>query len=116
MLYTHNWGIFFAAGAFVALAPVLVRVARTGARFCEGRADRLRRRRRCSTCRGCPTLLYQAQHTGAPWLNSPRFGAPVQISKSLLGGGTATVALVLAGGSGLARDLAAQREDRERPR
>ena len=26
-----------------------------------------------------PTLLYQAGHTGAPWLNSPRLGAPVQI-------------------------------------
>ena len=45
-----------------------------------------------------PTLLYQVAHTGAPWLNSPRFGAPVQISKSLLGGGTVTIALVLAGG------------------
>ena len=62
----------------------------------------------CSTCRGCPTLLYQAAHTGAPWLNSPRFGAPVQISKSLLGGGTVTVALVLAAGSGLAAVLAAR--------
>ncbi len=47
-----------------------------------------------------PTLLYQTAHTGAPWLNSPRLGAPVQISKGLLGGGTVTVALLLAAGSG----------------
>ena len=50
-----------------------------------------------------PTLLHQVQHTGAPWLNPPNFGAPVQISKSLLGGGTPTVALLLAGGSGSRR-------------
>ena len=66
-----------------------------------------------------PTLLYQTAHTGAPWLNSPRFGAPVQISKSLLGGGTVTVALVLAAGSGLAAvadraKIARRREERTR--
>ena len=61
-----------------------------------------------------PTLLHQIQHTGAPWLNSPNFGAPVQITRSLLGGGTPTVALVLAGGSGLAAVIARRVEDRER--
>jgi hypothetical protein len=54
------------------------------------------------------------QHTGAPWLNPPNFGAPVQISKSLLGGGTPTVALILAGGSGIAAILARRVEDKER--
>jgi mannosyltransferase len=61
-----------------------------------------------------PTLLHQVQHTGAPWLNPPNFGAPVQITKSLLGGGTPTVALVLAGGSGLAAVIARRVEDKER--
>ena len=61
-----------------------------------------------------PTLLHQVQHTGAPWLNPPNFGAPVQITKSLLGGGTPTVALVLAGGSGIAAILARRVEDKER--
>ena len=61
-----------------------------------------------------PTLLHQIQHTGAPWLNPPNFGAPIQISKGLLGGGTPTVALLLAGGSGLAAILQHQVEDRER--
>jgi mannosyltransferase len=54
------------------------------------------------------------QHTGAPWLNPPNFGAPVQISKSLLGGGTPTVALLLAGGSGIAAVVARRVEDKER--
>ena len=61
-----------------------------------------------------PTLLHQIQHTGAPWLNSPNFGAPVQISKGLLGGGTPTVALLLAGGSGLAVILQRRVDDKER--
>ncbi|MDQ3587331.1 MAG: glycosyltransferase family 39 protein [Actinomycetota bacterium] len=60
-----------------------------------------------------PTLLYQVRHTGAPWLDAPRLGAPVQIAKSLLGGGASTVALVLAAGSGLALALR-ERLSRER--
>ena len=61
-----------------------------------------------------PTLLHQIQHTGAPWLNAPNFGAPVQISKGLLGGGTPTVALLLAGGSGIAVILQRRVDDKER--
>ena len=49
-----------------------------------------------------PTLLYQATHTGSPWDSAPNFGAPVQISRNLMGGDRATVALVLASALGLA--------------
>ena len=113
LVYTHNWGLFMAAGSLVALVPVLVRVRRP---------PRVRARRPASgsECVGVlylpwvPTLLHQIQHTGAPWLNSPNFGAPVQISKGLLGGGTPTVALLLAGGSGLAVILQRRVDDRER--
>jgi hypothetical protein len=114
MLYTHNWGLFVTAGALVALVPCwltftgeerrpLVRNAALG----FGAAGLL-------YAPWLPTLLYQVQHTGAPWLNPPRLGAPVQISKSLLGGGTPTVALLLAGGSGLAAVLERRVQDRER--
>jgi mannosyltransferase len=112
MLYTHNWGLFVTAGALVALAVVaftsddrsgLLRDAALG----FGGAGLL-------YLPWLPTLLHQVQHTGAPWLNKPRLGAPVQISKSLLGGGTVTVSLVLAGGSGLAAVLQGRTNDRER--
>jgi mannosyltransferase len=112
MLYTHNWGLFVAAGAVAALLPcwyvaqdkrALLRDALLG----FGGAGLL-------YLPWVPTLLHQVQHTGAPWLNAPQFGAPIQISKSLLGGGTPTVALVLAGGSGLAAIAARRVEDRER--
>ena len=49
-----------------------------------------------------PTLLYQAKHTGSPWDPAPNFGAPVQISRNLMGGDRATTALVLAAAIGLA--------------
>ena len=112
ILYTHSWGIFVTAGTLVALVPLwltgddrrgLVRDAAIG----YGAALLL-------YVPWLPTLLYQTAHTGAPWLNSPRLGAPVQISKALLGGGTVTVALVLAAGSGLvavlSRKMAGDRE------
>lgn len=100
MLYTHNWGLFVTAGALCALAPCWLAA--------EDRRSLLRDGLLGFGGAGLlylpwlPTLVYQVQHTGAPWLNPPRLGAPYQISKSLLGGGTATVAVVLAAGSGLA--------------
>ena len=100
ILYTHSWGIFVTAGTLVALVPLFV-----------ASHDRRGFLRDAAIGYGAafvlyipwlPTLLYQTAHTGAPWLNAPRLGAPVQISKGLLGGGTVTVALMLAAGSGLA--------------
>ena len=112
MLYTHNWGLFLAAGLVCALVPCWY-VSEVRASFWRdallgfGFAGVL-------YLPWVPTLLHQIQHTGAPWLNSPNFGAPIQITRSLLGGGTPTVALVLAGGSGLAAVIARRVEDRER--
>jgi mannosyltransferase len=112
MLYTHNWGLFVTAGALITLAMVLL--------MAEDRRPLVRDALIGFGGAGLlylpwlPTLIHQVQHTGAPWLNSPRLGAPVQISKSLLGGGTVTVSLVLAGGSGLAAVLQGRTNDRER--
>ena len=104
MLYTHSWGIFVTAGTLIALVPAftatddrraLIRDALIG--FSAAFLLYLP---------WLPTLLYQAAHTGAPWLDPPRFGVVVQISKGLLSGGTVTVALLLAAGSGCAAVLA----------
>jgi mannosyltransferase len=112
MLYTHNWGLFLSVGLVCALVPCwYVSEVRTSfwrdALIGFGVAGVL-------YLPWVPTLLHQIKHTGAPWLNSPNFGAPIQITRSLLGGGTPTVALVLAGGSGLAAVIARRVEDRER--
>jgi mannosyltransferase len=112
MLYTHNWGLFLGAGLALGLIPCWY-VSEVRSSFWRdaligfGGAGLL-------YLPWVPTLLHQVQHTGAPWLNPPNFGAPVQITKSLLGGGTPTVALVLAAGSGIAAIIARRVEDKER--
>ena len=112
MLYTHNWGLFLAAGLVCALVPCWY-VSENRRSFWRdaligfGGAGLL-------YLPWLPTLLHQIQHTGAPWLNPPNFGAPVQITRSLLGGGTPTVALVLAGGSGIVAVVQRRVDDKER--
>jgi mannosyltransferase len=112
MLYTHNWGLFLGAGLALGLIPCWY-VSEDRSSFWK---DALIGFGGCALLYlpWVPTLLHQVQHTGAPWLNPPNFGAPIQISKSLLGGGTPTVALVLAAGSGIAAILARRVDDKER--
>jgi mannosyltransferase len=100
MLYTHAWGIFFGAGAALALIPVWAnssdhRGLLRDALYAFGGAAVL-------FLPWLPTLVYQATHTGSPWDTAPNFGAPVQISRNLMGGDRATAALVLAAAIGLA--------------
>ena len=112
LLYTHSWGIFVTAGTLFTFAVVLLQADDRKALLRDG-----------LIAFGVafviyvpwiPTLLYQVAHTGAPWLNPPRFGVAVQVSKSLLGGGTATVALLLAAGSGIAAVVAGRTVEREK--
>ncbi len=104
MLYTHSWGIFVTAGTLIALAPAFMatddrRAFGRDALIGFGAAFLL-------YVPWLPTLLYQTAHTGAPWLDPPRFGVVVQIAKGLLSGGTVSVALLLAAGSGCVAVLA----------
>lgn len=101
LLYTHGWGIFYGVGAFAAFWIVW----------------RIRREERAALLRDAvyafgaaavlflpwlPTLLYQAAHTGSPWDPTPHFGAPIQISRNLMGGDRATASMVLGASLGLA--------------
>ncbi len=111
MLYTHAWGIFFGVGAALALIPVwAVSDDRRGlvkdAVLSFGAAAVL-------FLPWLPTLLYQATHTGSPWDTAPNFGAPVQISRNLMGGDRATTALVLGASLGLAALFARSRRRSE---
>ncbi|MGZ4173185.1 MAG: glycosyltransferase family 39 protein [Solirubrobacteraceae bacterium] len=99
MLYTHSWGIFYGVGAVLALVPIWSasedrRAILIDAVLAFGAAGVL-------FLPWLPTLLYQAAHTGSPWDPTPNFGAPVQISRNLLGGDRATAAIVLGGAIGL---------------
>jgi mannosyltransferase len=99
MLYTHSWGTFFFAGSAISVIPALI--------ASDNRRGLLRDAAITFVGAGIlylpwvPNLLYQVAHTAAPWDSAPRFGAPVQISRNLLGGDRITMALVLAAAIGL---------------
>ncbi len=100
MLYTHSWGTFFFAGSAISLIPTVL--------ASDDRRSLLRDAAITFVGAGIlylpwvPNLLYQVAHTAAPWDSAPRLGAPVQISRDLLGGDRITMALVLAAAIGLA--------------
>jgi mannosyltransferase len=99
MLYTHAWGIFFGAGTALTVL-ILYRIS-------EDRENLLKDAILAYVGAGVlflpwlPNFVYQATHTAAPWDTAPRFGAPVQLSRNLLGGDRITAALVVGGAVGL---------------
>ena len=100
MLYTQSWGVFFWLGSAFALIPVYLRS--------DDRRALLRDAALAFMGAGIlylpwvPNFLYQAKHTAAPWDSSPQFGAPVQLSRNLLGGDRVSIALLLAATIGVA--------------
>ena len=99
MLYTHSWGTLFFAGSAIALIPALI--------ASDDRRGLLRDAVITYVAAGVlylpwvPTLLFQVVHTAAPWSTAPRFGAPILISRNLLGGDRITVVLVFSAIVGL---------------
>ncbi|MFL5862917.1 MAG: hypothetical protein ACJ780_19435 [Solirubrobacteraceae bacterium] len=100
MLYTHTWGTFFFAGSVVSLIPALL--------ASDDRRGLLRDAALAFIGAGIlylpwvPTLLYQAANTAAPWDNVPRFGAPILLSRDVLGGDRITMLLIIPAAIGLA--------------
>jgi len=100
MLYTHAWGLFFGAGAIVALIPIWL--------ASEDRRGIVRDAVLAYVGAGVlflpwvPNFIYQATHTGAPWAPTIRFGVPVLLSRDLLGADRITVTLLVAWIVGLA--------------
>lgn len=100
MLYTQSWGVFFWLGSAIGLIPVYLRS--------DDRRALLRDAAFAFIGAGIlylpwlPNFLYQARHTAAPWDSSPHFGAPVQLSRNLLGGDRVSIALLLAATIGVA--------------
>ncbi len=99
MLYTHSWGVFFFAGSAISLIPALIST--------DDRRGLLRDAIFAFVGAGVlylpwvPNLLYQVAHTAAPWDSSPKFGAPIQISRNVLGGDRITMVLILSAAVGL---------------
>jgi mannosyltransferase len=100
MLYTHAWGIFYGIGAAIALIPTYL--------ASDDRRGLLRDALLSFGAAGVlflpwlPNFIYQSAHTGAPWAPPPRFGAPVLLSRDLLGGDRITIGLLIAAVIGFA--------------
>jgi mannosyltransferase len=107
MLYTHSWGTFFFIGAAIALIPSLI--------ASEDRRGLLRDAVITFVGAGVlflpwvPTLLFQAANTAAPWDNVPRFGAPILLSRGVLGGDRITMVLIIPAAVGIVPLLARRR-------
>jgi mannosyltransferase len=112
MLYTHNWGLFFAAAC----------VAAVGWLAWKGEPNQ-RRNLMSDALVGfgttivlylpwVPTLIFQAIHTGAPWALRPSPYTLLYSSANTFGGPGQLAALVLVGGTALAA-FAASRQLRQ---
>jgi hypothetical protein len=102
MLYTHNWGAFFALGLAAALVVHAV-LSRPEERRPLIRDGLLVAAAVLATfAPWIPTLLFQAQHTGAPWSVAPNLGALLDAPATILSSEGVAMTLLLAGGTGLA--------------
>lgn len=100
LLYTHNWGLFFAAGAgatWLGLLATAPRAVRRGMLIdgIVGFGGAL-----ALYAPWLPTMLYQAAHTGAPWSGPPGLRELLAVPGRLMGS-VAQVGLFLAAGAGL---------------
>ena len=103
LLLTHNWALFLVAGMAIAVVVLL-----------RGDDDRRRHLVDAALVFGgaalvflpwVPTLLFQVAHTGAPWSRTPGASALLGGPAALFSGDGSAMALLLAGGSGLAAVL-----------
>jgi hypothetical protein len=107
LMYSHNWGLFFAVGTGAAVVALLA-----------GEPDRRALLRDALLAYGAvalmylpwvPSLLFQARHTGAPWSDAPLTRDALGGLTSLLGGAAPAMAFGLITGSGLAGLMVAPR-------
>jgi hypothetical protein len=107
--YTHNWGLFFDAGCVLALIPIWRRGPdRRGivrdAVLCFGAAAIL-------FLPWVPTLISQAQHTGAPWATRPKPKAWSQVPGNLFGGDLTSFVLLIGAALGFVTLWQRRREE-----
>ena len=109
LIYTHNWGLFLGVGSVVALVPAWRATAP---------AERRAFLRDAAIAYGAvgllyapwlPSLLFQAANTGAPWSSRPTVADVFGPVARMLGGEAVPLALLLAGGAGLATIVKAPR-------
>ena len=101
MLYTHNWAIFFTGAALIASGYLIWQateerraLVRDGL-FGFGIAF-------IAWAPWLPTLMFQSQHTAAPWSNEPGTYEPTRQLSRVIGGYGPAMALAFGAGLGIA--------------
>lgn len=101
LLYSHNWGLFFAAGTFIAFVVFVFRAKRADRKalaidglWSYGAIALL-------YLPWLPTLAYQAGHTGAPWAKAPKVEDVLNSLQTLGGGATIAFAAAAVAGAGI---------------
>jgi len=105
LVYTHNWALFVCAGLAVTTAVVARDRWKSFALVAVGVA--------VLYAPWLPTLLYQVQHTGAPWSTRPSFHNLILAPGAVLSGDGPLMAFALVGGTGLAAYVR-RRDDEDR--
>ena len=102
MLYSHNWGAFYAVGvtAAVAVHAFVLRPEERRPLVRDGLLVAVAVV--AAFAPWIPTLLFQARHTGAPWSTAPNVGALLDAPATILSSEGVAMTLLLAGGTGLA--------------
>ena len=100
LLYTHNWGLFFGAGAGLALVLTLVVSSDRRPLLVDGAMAFAATA--VLYAPWVPTLLYQRRHTGIPSAPGPTLGLVRDDLVRLVGGREVVVALGLGAGVALA--------------
>jgi hypothetical protein len=101
-VYTHNWVLFLGVGTVVALGWLLRAAPQEERRALVKDALIGYGIVGVAYLAWVPTLLFQAQHTGAPWAEQPDLAALSSSLGILLGGPPAAIAVLLVAGNGLA--------------
>ena len=94
MVYTHNWALFLCVGLAVATFVVVREQLKAFAVVAAAVA--------LLYLPWLPALFFQVRHTGAPWATVPSWRDLVVAPNAVLSGDGPFIALVLAGGVGLA--------------
>ena len=114
LIYTHNWGLFLGVAMAVCIAIMWTALPKEGPERARLLKDALLGFGIAAVLYlpWVPTFLSQLQHTGAPWSDRPNVEQLVHAPDLVTGSFGATIALVLAGGAGLAALWRSDRFDR----
>ncbi|HEU4978873.1 MAG TPA: glycosyltransferase family 39 protein [Solirubrobacteraceae bacterium] len=100
LLYAHNWGLFLCAGTLAAFALILLDARERRPLLRDGLIGY--GAALVLYAPWLPSLLFQSEHTGAPWANAPNlWHDTLHALSNVLAGTVPAMAILLTAGSGL---------------